>query len=86
VPLTWREVRWLHQKLDTAYATILDPSNAQSLNTKDAATPDGSWLYEPSSDGIDFKSLGAMLGTCSAKYRNPASKPLFDCAKLKASQ
>jgi hypothetical protein len=84
VPLTWREVRFLHKELGTAHTVILDPSNTASLDTRDASIPDGSYPYEPNSEGIDFKSLGALLGSCAAQYKNPAGKPVLDCAKVKS--
>lgn len=84
VPLNWREVAFLHQQLDLAHQTLLAPSNDPAYATFSPATPDGTYLFQPSGDGIDFRSLGALLGTCAAQWRNPASKPVLDCAKLAA--
>lgn len=53
-----------------------------SLDTRSALVPHGSHAYEPSSEGVDFKSLGALLGSCAAQYRNPSGKPLLESAKL----
>lgn len=86
VPLTSREVRWIHDRLAEAHGSILDAQNFETFNTKDAAVPDGSWRFTPLSSGIEFKTLGALLGSCAAQYRNPAGKPVLDCAKLKAFQ
>ena len=84
VPLTWREVAWLHKQLDVAHQTFLAPSNDVVYRSFDPKTPDGSYLYEPDGDGIDFETLGALLGQCAAEWRNPASKPVLDCAKVRA--
>jgi hypothetical protein len=84
VPLTWREVAFLHTQLDLAHQTLLDPSNDLVYKTFDPATPDGTYAYEPAGDGLGFRSLGALLGQCAAEWRNPASKPVINCDKIKA--
>ncbi len=84
VPLTSREVRFVHQALVKAKAKLLAPENAASIDVKSPSVPDGSYLFEPASDGVNFKTLGALLGSCAAQYRNPDSRPLLDCAKVKA--
>jgi len=84
VPLTWREVAFLHAQLDLAHQTLLDPSNDAVYATFDAATPDGAYAYEPAGDGLAFRSLGALLGLCVSQWRNPASKPVLDCDKIRA--
>jgi hypothetical protein len=84
VPLTWREVAYLHQQIDLAHQTYLDPSNDLIYRTFDPATPDGSYLFRPPGDGINFVSLGAMIGLCSSQWLNPASKPVLNCDKVKA--
>ncbi len=84
VPLTWREVAYLHQQLDIAHQTYLASSNDLVYKSFDPATPDGSYLYEPAGDGVLFRTLGALLGVCAAEWRNSASKPVLDCSKLQA--
>jgi hypothetical protein len=84
VPLTWREVAYLHQQIDLAHQTYLDPSNDLVYRSFDPATPDGSYLFRPSGDGINFMSLAAMLGLCSGQWENPASKPVLNCDKVRA--
>jgi hypothetical protein len=84
VPLTWREVAFLHTQLDLAHQTLLDPSNDLVYKTFDPQTPDGTYAYEPAGDGLQFRSLGALLGQCAAEWRNPASKSVINCAKIKA--
>jgi hypothetical protein len=84
VPLTWREVLYLHQQIDLAHQTYLAPQNAVVYKTFDPSTPDGTYLYQPSGDGFDWRSIGALLGTCVSQWHNPASKPVLNCDKLKA--
>jgi hypothetical protein len=84
VPLTWREVAWLHQQIDLAHQTYLAPSNDVVYKSFVQGTPDGSYLYEPAGDGFSFAFIGALLGTCASQWRNPASHPVLDCAKIKA--
>lgn len=84
VPLTWHEVRFLDDRIREAHDSYLDPSNDPTFKTADASIPDGSYLFEPAGTGIDFKVLGALLGTCASQYKNPASKPVLDCDKIKA--
>ena len=84
VPLTWREVAFLHQQIDLAHQTYLDPSNDVVYRSFDAATPDGAYLYAPTGDGVKFEALGALLGQCVAQWRNPASKPVLNCDKVRA--
>jgi hypothetical protein len=84
VPLTWREVAFLHQQIDLAHQTYLDASNDLVYRSFDPATPDGAYNYAPVGDGLKFESLGALLGQCVAQWRNPASKPVLDCDKVRA--
>ncbi len=48
----------------------------------DPATPDGAYDFTPDAVGIDFRFWAVLAGTCDASYRNPASMPLLDCARL----
>src|SRR5262249_25337140 len=84
VPLTWREVAYLHAQIDKAHQTYTAASNDVVYSTFDPKTPDGSYLYEPAGDGLNFRSIGALLGLCVAEWRNPASKPALDCDKIRA--
>ncbi|MBM4386482.1 MAG: hypothetical protein FJ088_02010, partial [Deltaproteobacteria bacterium] len=47
-------------------------------------TPDGNYSYNPGGSGLKFNDIGLVLGTCAAKYLNPASKPVIDCGKIKS--
>lgn len=84
VPLTWREVAFMHAQIDLAHQTYLDPSNDVVYKTFDPSTPDGSYLFQPNGQGLHFTSIAALLGQCAAEWRNPASKPVLDCDKLRA--
>jgi hypothetical protein len=82
VPLTSAEVRWLHARLHAAHDSYL----AAPPSTYDVfAAPDGTYPYEPSGDGLAFGDIGVFLGACAAPYRNPATRPLLDCARLRAA-
>jgi hypothetical protein len=82
VPLTSREVRWLHARLKEAHDSYGVPSPAYDIFA--ASTPDGSYSYDPSGSGLDFKDIGLLLGSCVAQYRNPSSRPLLDCEKVRS--
>jgi hypothetical protein len=84
VPLTSKEVRFLHQRIHDAYLTYRAPSAASTYRVFDPATPDGTYPYEPGGDGLAYVDLGAVLGTCASHYRNPAGRPVFNCDKLVA--
>jgi hypothetical protein len=85
VPLTSSEVRWLHGRLHLALQTYLAPGTEATYRLFDAATPDGSYPFEPGGDGLSFQDIGVMLGACAAPYRNPATRPLLDCTQLEAA-
>lgn len=86
VPLTSREVRFLHQRLHEAYLTYRNPAATNTYHVYDPATPDGTYPYEPGGEGLEYVDLGALLGSCASHYRNPAGRPVFDCDKLVAWQ
>jgi hypothetical protein len=82
VPLTSREVRWLHAQLEIAFAGY-DTSGAE-WHVFEPGTADGDYPIEPNGPGIDIKDLGLLLGACAAPYRNPHGQPLLDCAAVAA--
>jgi hypothetical protein len=84
VPLTWREVRWIHQQIEAAYTSYVTNGTPELYRVFDPATPDGSYDFTPPGSGIEFTFFAALAGTCSATYKNPTSAPLFDCARLRA--
>jgi hypothetical protein len=82
VPLTSREVAWLHAQLEIAFAGY-DTSGAE-WHVFEAGTADGDYALEPNGPGIDVKDLGLWLGACAAPYRNATGQPLLDCARVAA--
>lgn len=83
VPLTWAEVRYVHKQIEKAHTQFTAMSPA-IFKVFDQSTPDGTYPYNPGGSAIRFRSLALALGTCVATYRNPASMPVLDCAKVKA--
>ena len=82
VPLTSREVRWLHARIDEAYSSYRAPAAAATYRVFDPSTPDGTYAYEPGGNGIHFTELGLPLGTCASQFRNPSGQPVLDCARV----
>lgn len=85
VPLTSREIRWLHDRVHEAYLGMRDPAQSTTFHVFDAATPDGTYSYDPPNIGMFFRDLGMLVGTCASPYRNPTSRAAFDCQKLLAA-
>jgi hypothetical protein len=84
VPLTSREVRWLHERIKQADAHFRSAGLKPVFNTFDPTTPDGTYAYEPPSVGIQITELGLPLGTCASQYRNTSGRPLLDCALVES--
>ncbi len=82
VPLTSREVRWLHAQIEIAFAGY--DTSGPEWHVFDAVPPEGDYVFEPGGPGIDVKDLALLLGTCVAPYRNPNGRPLLDCARVRA--
>jgi hypothetical protein len=82
VPLTSREVRWLHAQIEIAFAGY-DTSGAE-WHVFEPGTADGDYAIEPNGPGIDIKDLALLLGTCVAPYRNPAGRAVLDCGRVAA--
>ena len=83
VPLTSREVRWLHARIDEAWSGY--DTSGPEWHVRDPGTPDGDYVLEPSGPGIDLKDLGLFLGLCQAQWLNPAGRPVLDCDRVRAS-
>lgn len=60
------------------------PGPGDDPQPADAGPGDGSVDGSTAGAGIDFRFLAALVGTCTARYRNPASMPLLDCRRLAA--
>lgn len=82
VPLTSREIRWVHQQIGLAAQYYSSPALHNHFNVFDPGTPDGDYLYKPNSDDMLLNDLGLPLGTCASVWRNPASRPLLDCDRV----
>jgi len=68
VPLTWREVRYLHTMIGKAHASYVKGASPKVYRIFDAATPDGAYALEPGGEGLRWVSLALPIGTCSAQY------------------
>lgn len=79
VPLTWREVRYLHERILEAATSYANPANDSSIHAFEASVPDGTYGYHPWGTAVHFISLGAPLATCASPCVDPASPPLLDC-------
>ncbi len=82
VPLTSREVRWVHQQIDAARADYLQPGWHDLFHVFDSGTPDGTYPFEPTSGQMRLYDLGLPLGACASRWRNPTSRPLLDCSRV----
>lgn len=81
LPLTSREVRFLHARIAEAHAAF-DPS----LPDWDLrAAPDGDYRFEPPSAGIDWKDLGLLLGLCAGQWVDPSGRAVIDCDRVRAA-
>ncbi len=83
VPLTSREVRFLHAQLAIAAAGY--DTSGPAWHVRDAATPDGDYAFEPGGPGVDFKDLGLFLGLCTAQWVSPTTREVLDCDRIRAS-
>lgn len=78
VPLTSREVRFVHQQFDAARERYLGYP-AHTFNVFTDGAPNGEVPYEPWGNGVFINDVGLLLGTCASQWRNPASRPVLDC-------
>jgi len=85
VPLTSTEVRFVHAHLASAWTTYRSPAAASTYRVFDAATPDGTYPYDPSGSGMSYSDIGLLIGSCASPYRNPTGRPLLDCKRLLAA-
>lgn len=79
LPLTWREVRFVHDRIREAHASYVSEERLPAYDLTGSGTPDGDYPFEPGGAGIFWRDLGTSLGTCASTWRNPASRPLLDC-------
>lgn len=83
VPLTSREVRFLHARIEEAHQTYLSDSMTPHYHVFDPETPDGEYAFTPDAGGFFWRYLGALLGVCASPYRNPTSRPVLDCEAVR---
>ena len=85
VPLTSTEVRFVHERLASAWTSYRAPAASATYRVFDPATPDGTYPYEPSGTGLSYSDVGLLIGSCASPNRNPAGRPLLDCKRLLAA-
>jgi hypothetical protein len=85
LPLTSREVRFVHDRIREAHASYTAEALLPGYDVLDPSTPDGTYPYNPGGAGFFWRDLGVPLGTCASPWANPASMPVFDCAQVKAA-
>lgn len=89
LPLTWREVRYVHDRVRQAHQAMVAGLDATALAARydvfSPEVPDGDWNLEPGSAGLHWRHLGNLLGDCASPFRNPGSKPLLDCDRVRLS-
>lgn len=82
VPLTSREVRWVHKRIEEAHSSYRTAAMLKHYKVFDPKTPDGTYAYEPIASGFFYNDSALPLGTCASPYRNPAGRPLLDCSQV----
>jgi hypothetical protein len=55
LPLTWREVRWVHARLQEAHDAFVTNTDPAIYRLFDSATPDGAYAFSPDGAGIDLR-------------------------------
>jgi hypothetical protein len=82
VPLTAREVRFLHDRIAEAHESYLDEARLVHYRVFDPATPDGEYVFTPDGRGFFWRTLALALGTCASPFASPHSEPVLDCQEL----
>ena len=85
LPLTAREVRFLHERIAEAHESYLSEHMRRHYHVFDADTPDGEYAFTPEGSGFFFRLLAAALGTCASPWRHPDSEPVLDCERVRAA-
>lgn len=83
VPLTSNEIRFLYERLHQAYEGVRLPQFYNTFHLFDSSVPDGDYSYDPPHIGLYFYAIGSILGSCSTEYKNPNSRSIVDCERLK---
>ncbi len=89
LPLTWRDVRFLHARIDEAHAALIgDRTDAQLKTLYDvfsADVPDGPLSYDLCDTGLAWRYMGAVLGACASPWWSAASKPFLNCDMIRGA-
>jgi len=85
LPLTWREVRFVHDRIREAHASYVTEDRLPGYDIFDPDTPDGAWPFNPGGDGFFWRDLGHVLGTCASPWANPAGKSVLDCDAVRSA-
>lgn len=85
VPLTSREIRWLHGQIDAAFKAYV-PMGPALYDILGDATPDGKYFFSPWNNSMEFRDFGLPLGTCVSKFRAANARPLLDCSMIRAAK
>lgn len=88
--LNWRDVRFLHARLEESHASLVGTRSDAELkaryNVFDPEVPDGTYSYDPGDSGIAWRYLGAVLGACVSPFWNDASMPFLNCDKIREAE
>ena len=87
LPLTWREIRFLHERIREAHNALAGDRTQAELDARynvfSPEVPDGTYAFDPGDTGLAWRYLGAVLGACASPFWNKASKQLLDCKKIR---
>ncbi|MBI4818367.1 MAG: hypothetical protein HY791_19030 [Deltaproteobacteria bacterium] len=82
VPLTSREIRFVHEQVRQADEGYFSETNLAALAAFDPEAPDGEKSFGLAGPGLDFRTLGLGLGVCATREVNPNTRTLFDCSRM----
>jgi len=87
LPLTWRDVRFLHARIEEAHAALIGTKTEAELKARfdifSPDVPDGPLSYDISDTGLAWRYMGAVLGACASPWWSEASKPFLNCDMIR---
>gem|GEM_PF-976359 len=87
LPLTWREVRFLHARIEESYNALVGTQDQAALKARfDVFSPDvadGTYPFDPGDAGMAWRYLGAILGVCASPFWSSGSMQVLDCEKIR---
>lgn len=86
LPLTWREIRFLHDRIREAHDAYLAPERLPNYNLFDSSTPDGTYGFDLDGPGIFWRLLGSPLGVCASPYVHSKAHPVLDCQYVRQNR